>query len=378
MMVLLIAFFLCPCLVLAANTWPGDGGVEIGQAGGLPIDYEPSGAVWHTGRQRLLIVSDAGLVTEMDEEGNNQVTWSPGGDLEAITLADGLGNLVYLGLEHPDSVLEFDLDSGLLTGESWDLTPWMTGLSNQGLEALTYVEGLYYAGHQGEGAIYVFRLLDAGQVELVEIIPSTMGRNDLSGLHYHPGSGILYAIRDSYDLIEEMEADGTLLREYTLAGDNQEGVALKECCPFAGSDIFIAEDSSEVWRYGGYPLDCPTISAELSCSPGKGTLPFTTLMTVTLFNQDSEHSRRTAGRIDVTLAAGNFFPTWRVGYTNVAAGDSFVISWSQSIPALGAVIGSNLFELVAEDVTPAPYNQPPYPPAGDTDTAACTVTGVEP
>ena len=325
-----------------------------------------------------MIVSDAGLVTEMDEEGNNQVTWPIGGDLEAITLADGLGNLVYLGMEHPDSVLEFDLDSGLLTGNSWDLTPWMTGPNNQGLEGLTYVEGLFYAGHQGEGNIYVFRLLDAGQVELVEIIPSPLGRSDLSGLHYHQSSGILYAIRDSYDLIEEMEADGTLLREYTLAGDNQEGVALKENCPSANSAIFIAEDSSEVWRYGDYPLDCPTISAEFSCSPGNGTLPFTTLMTVTLFNQNSEHSRRIASRIDVTLAAGSFFPAWRAGYTNVTAGGSFVISWPQSIPTLGAVIGINLFELVAEDVTPAPYNQPPYPPAGDTDSAACTVTGMAP
>jgi len=29
-------------------------------------------------------------------------------------------------------------------------------------------------------------------------------------------------------------------------------------------------------------------------------------------------------------------------------------------------------------VTPPPYNQPPYPPAGDTDTASCTVTGIAP
>jgi hypothetical protein len=62
----------------------------------------------------------------------------------------------------------------------------------------------------------------------------------------------------------------------------------------------------------------------------------------------------------------------------VAAGDSFVTAWTQNIPALGSVIGENLFLMLAEDVTPAPYNQPPYPPAGDTDTAYCTVTGVSP
>ncbi len=40
--------------------------------------------------------------------------------------------------------------------------------------------------------------------------------------------------------------------------------------------------------------------------------------------------------------------------------------------------GDNRFVLIAEDVTPAPYNQPPYPPAGDSAADACTVTGTAP
>lgn len=62
----------------------------------------------------------------------------------------------------------------------------------------------------------------------------------------------------------------------------------------------------------------------------------------------------------------------------VAAGGSFASAWNQSIPALGTVIGDNLFALAAEDVTPAPWNQPPYPPSGDTAAASCMVTGVAP
>lgn len=46
--------------------------------------------------------------------------------------------------------------------------------------------------------------------------------------------------------------------------------------------------------------------------------------------------------------------------------------------ALPVVIGDNHVTLVAEDVTPAPYNQPPYPPAGDTDTGRCKVTAFAP
>ena len=85
-----------------------------------------------------------------------------------------------------------------------------------------------------------------------------------------------------------------------------------------------------------------------------------------------------AGRINIKLAGGQGVSGWRAGYTNIGAGSSYLTSWVQSIPALGSVVGDNVFTLVAEDVTPAPYNQPPFPPAGDTDGASCTVTGLGP
>jgi hypothetical protein len=101
-------------------------------------------------------------------------------------------------------------------------------------------------------------------------------------------------------------------------------------------------------------------------------------MTVTLYNLYTGQTRRMAGRIDAILANGNFYSNWRSGFTNIGAGSSYVSAWSQNIPAAGGVIGANLFQLYAEDVTPAPYNQPPYPPAGDTDNAHCVVTGISP
>ncbi len=66
------------------------------------------------------------------------------------------------------------------------------------------------------------------------------------------------------------------------------------------------------------------------------------------------------------------------GFTNVAAGNSFVTAWNQTIPALGSLIGSNTFQLRVEDVSPAPFNQPPYPAAGHTDTHACTLAAAAP
>ncbi len=243
----------------AAPPWPGDAGVEIGligQAGGLPSGYEPSGAAWHAGLGMLVIVGDDGDVSIMEADGSNKTTWTPGGDLEAVAIADPGDTLVYLGREHPDAVLEFDLATGLLTGNSWDLTPYMTGAINSGLEALTYVDGLFYAGHQGEGNIYVFDLQPAGVVQHLATLPPPGGRTDVSGLDFDPATGTLYAIYDSFNVIVEMTADGTFLSEYTLAGDNQEGVAIVKSCPAVEAEVFIAEDPGEVWRYGGYPVAC--------------------------------------------------------------------------------------------------------------------------
>lgn len=121
-----------------------------------------------------------------------------------------------------------------------------------------------------------------------------------------------------------------------------------------------------------------TVSASLSCLPSSGTVPFATGMQVMLTNLYSGQSRRVAGRLDVLLAGGANYGNWRAGYTNLGPGESWSASWNTTIPALGSVIGENSFTLVAVDVTPSPFNQPPYPPDGDSDQAVCLVTGVAP
>ncbi len=121
-----------------------------------------------------------------------------------------------------------------------------------------------------------------------------------------------------------------------------------------------------------------TVAAQLTCSPASGTLPFVVQFTAQLSNSYTGQLRRLAARVNLTLGAGGYFAGWRAGYTNVAPGESYIAVWNQNLPALGTLLGENQFQLAAEDVTPAPYNQPPYPPAGDTATDACTVTGMAP
>jgi len=116
-----------------------------------------------------------------------------------------------------------------------------------------------------------------------------------------------------------------------------------------------------------------TISVDFDAVPLQGTVPFTSSFQATMTNLTSEH-RRAAGRIDVLPAGGGSITSWRAGWTNLAPSEVFTLNWNQALPALGALIGGNLFTLTGADVTPPPYNQPPFTPSGDSDSASFTLT----
>ena len=99
----------------------------------LPVGYETSGLTWHQGWEKLFIVSDEGILSMMNQDGTELVHWNLGGDFEAVTVADHESNFIYIGVENPDSVIEFDVSSGQIT-RTFSLTNWMTGPSNLGLE----------------------------------------------------------------------------------------------------------------------------------------------------------------------------------------------------------------------------------------------------
>jgi hypothetical protein len=124
-----------------------------------------------------------------------------------------------------------------------------------------------------------------------------------------------------------------------------------------------------------------TIDCNYVVSPLSGTLPMTINHNVTMTNMLSGgivYTRRIAGRINVNRADGWYVGSWRAGFTQLAPGTSWNTTFNTNLPAVASVLGTNTFTLVAEDVTPFPYNQSPYPPSGDTATAGCTVTGIAP
>ena len=246
----------------AADPWPGPlPGTSI--AGSLPAGYEPSGAVWHSRLNKLFLVSDGGIVSSMNADGTGVSSWIVGGDLEAITIADPASDFVYLGVENPDGVIEFNIASGQAV-RTFDLTSVLdlggAAPANSGLEALTFVPsgsdpegGLFYAGLQHDGKIYTFRLpirSSASATTFVHTgtITPVPGRSDIADLDWDRLGQRLYAVFDSDNILTVMRANGAIDVEYVLPGTDQEGIALRAC------DLFIAEDTGGLLRYG-FPVD---------------------------------------------------------------------------------------------------------------------------
>jgi len=266
-------------MVYAADSWPGDSGTMIADdsEGSLESGYEPSGIVYHSVLNKLVLVGDDGNVTTMDIDGDNVNIWTPGGDLEGVAIADSTTDYVYVGIENPDSIKEFNLNSGAYTiGKQWDLTSWMASTNpNRGLEALTFVPnsahpyedyanndsgGLFYAGLQEDGKIYVFHinLAVGGAVTHVDTITVNASYTDISGLDYNSKTGLLYAIFDGLNILIEMNpSDKTVINTYTLPGNAQEGISVTSSCPSTSANIYIAEDDPpKVWAYGSYVITC--------------------------------------------------------------------------------------------------------------------------
>ena len=213
----------------------------------LPVGYETSGLTWHQGLEKIFSVSDEGIVSMMNEDGANLVHWNIGGDLEAITVADHTSNFIYIGVENPDSVIEFDISSGQIT-RTFSLTGWMTGPSNLGLEALTFVPdathpegGVFYAGLQSTGEVFRFGLSiksssTLSSVTFIDTIVIEGSHADLADLSYDPSSDRILALYDSLDHIKVIEKDGELWTQWVAPGTEQEAIL------YVGGKLFIGED----------------------------------------------------------------------------------------------------------------------------------------
>lgn len=226
----------------------------------LPLGYEPSGAIWHPRLGKLFVVSDGGIVSSMDADGNNVQHWSVPGDLEGICIADPATNFVYVANEVPARVYEFNFVTSQIT-RVFDLSGWMPAPTNAGMEALTFVSsatdaegGVFYAGHQENGRIYKFRLpirssQTSTSVTYLGTVTPVAGRTDIADLCYDANCNVLYILYDNADIIRAVRpANMALIEEWFVPGIQQEGIAVKPPC-----DVFIADDTGLLTRYTGFP-----------------------------------------------------------------------------------------------------------------------------
>jgi len=247
-------------------------GTEI--INGASTGREFSGALWHTNHERLYVVGDSGTLHSMLDDGSDltlEFSFPDHTDLEGIAVADPSSNFIYLGVENPDSILEFDLTGNMVT-RSFDLTGSMNSSeANKGLEALTFVPdaanpegGLFYAGLQENAGIYMFSLPILTSETLTTVthvgtLTQTVVSTDISGLHYDAPNDVLYSIYDTANKLLAMRPDGMLLMEWNLPGDSQEGFTVH------GSSVFVTQDggayetdSDEIYRYDNFPVPEPS------------------------------------------------------------------------------------------------------------------------
>ena len=281
----------------AADSWPAAPVSSAGDVGRALGDFEPSDAAVCPARKSLFIVDDEGKLAEIDLAGVVKRVQRVGGDLEGVTLAADNNPNVYVGRERDATIIEVHPDNGP-TGRTWRLSQMDPGKKNHRLESLTFIPdgncscvrgsdgkpynggrgssfeagGLFLAGHQGDGRIYIYDL-DLKKSDAVTFVgrvgpfrDDDAPLIDLSGLCFHRPTGTLYALWDEENRIAEIDAskpDFALARIWTLPTESidQEGLALiDDGCDTKQSRIVIAEDDKRrhrVWLADRFPLgDC--------------------------------------------------------------------------------------------------------------------------
>lgn len=371
-------------------------GLEHGQDRAFCVSSGQNGMVYAGGYSRKISATDVFMVIALDTGGNEKWIYTDSGPYAhqnaayALTF-DPAGDLLAAGTsgDHDFAVLKMDWKTGVVL---WRYT-WPTPTFNQN-RANAVICG-------DDGMVYV-----AGSIEVMLtmndfVVVSLDGDGNQRWVYRYNGSGnqwdeawsltqgpdgTLFAggqchMQDSfYDaLVVSLDDDGGFNWSRLIngsaagSGDSAESVVFgEEGHIYVGG--FLVNDHGRDFAVIKIDTD-NTVSAEIECIPDAGTLPFETMVSVGVFNAYRGQVRKASARIDLTLAGGRLISGWRSGYMNIQPNDGYETTILASIPLSFWTVGENRFRLVIEDTSPSPYNQPPYPPSGDTDTDLCIVTG---
>jgi len=274
----------------AQSAWPGSGRTDITQAG-VGMGTNLSGAVWNPLTNKLWVVSNSGLFWRMScpndpnvdcglksswsIDGNGAAEWHTGGDTEAITMgADWSEETVFI-TEEGSGIREYDVSSfpsgsgNISAVREWTLVEPFNpgpGSGGSGLEGLTFVPdewltgftrpngtpyessqfgtgGLFFAGLQANGDIYVFDLdRTTTNGNYVFVGSYTTGQNEIAGLEFDRSDGSLYTYHNgsgsggqnvvqSLSLVPNGGSLTFLRRWFGPRVENNEGIALTPSNP---------------------------------------------------------------------------------------------------------------------------------------------------
>lgn len=227
---------------------------------------EPSGAVYHAGRDTLFVVGDEGDIIEFSLTGellhHRKLSLDYDADLEGVTWAEPTG-MLYIVVEMQDTILEVDPDDLTVRREFpvqrsvGDSTVIAEG--GQGLEGITFVPddddqdgGTFYVVNQGfedsaeddASAILQIRVplrarRDITAARILRHIPLTVF--NVAAIHFDAHATELHLF--SQGTLCRATMDGEIRETYAMPGDEPEGIA------FDGSGhMYFARDSGGIMK----------------------------------------------------------------------------------------------------------------------------------
>lgn len=225
---------------------------------------EPSGIAYHSARRSLFIVDDSGSIYEVQLDGT--VVRSRGLkelDIEGVTVNPETGFL-YAAVEDDETILELDPET-LAIEREFKIERNFEGeqilrKGGMGIEAIAFVPdashpegGTFWVGNQSFG----LKKRDEPSVVCEVNVPLRSSKTrkavgtiihayrmdfiDISGLTYDAQGDVLILISDMSNLLVELKREGTILGQYLLPGDEQEGVVLDGL-----GYMYIAQESGEI------------------------------------------------------------------------------------------------------------------------------------
>jgi len=215
--------------------------------------YHPSEALWHPTKERVIIVGPD-MITYIDPNTYSTENYVLAGDYEGVTLVPSRPGFLYVGMEWPATVVEWNEETHQVTRT---IPMDIPGDAAEGLEGLAFVPidghphgGLWWVGSQYDGRIYVFDvdLTDpqstATQVDSFAPIPNL---THISALNYHPQSGLVFGViarKWAFAITSDKQIQGS----WPLGVGNPEGFCIVGSGPTYES--YLACDACEdVWKF---------------------------------------------------------------------------------------------------------------------------------